>query len=171
MISKKMQERLNQAINLEFESSYLYLSMAAYSEAAGLDGFAGWMKAQSGEEWGHGMKLFKYVIDQQGRVNLTAIAEPRSEWPSIVDAFEDTLAHEKTVTAAYNDLMAFAIEQRDYATQSFLQWYIDEQVEEEATAAGILEKLSMVKDRPQGILYMDSHVAKRAFSPGASNSD
>jgi ferritin len=165
MISKKMEERLNQAINLEFNSSYLYLSMAAYCETIGLDGFAGWMRAQASEEWMHGMKLFEYINEQQGCVTLKALDEPKAKWASIHEVFEDTLGHEKKVTAAYNDLMGFAAETNDWATQSFLQWYVDEQIEEESTAAGILEKLNMVKDRPQGILYMDSHVAKRTFSP------
>jgi len=168
MISDKMQEHLNDAINLEFQSSYLYLSMAAYCESIGLDGFATWMRAQSGEEWMHGMKLFEYINDQQARVELKGIDEPKKKWKSIVEVFEDTLAHEKKVTKTYNELMAFADEARDYTTQSFLQWYLDEQVEEEATAAGILDKLRMVEDRPQGILYMDSHVGKRQWTPTAA---
>jgi len=165
MISKKMEERLNQAINLEFNSSYLYLSMAAYCETVGLDGFAAWMRAQSAEEWMHGMKLFEYINDQQGCVHLKALDDPKNKWASIHEVFEETLAHERKVTSAYNELMAFAAETNDWATQSFLQWYVDEQIEEESTAAGILDKLNMVKDRPQGVLYMDSHVGKRIFSP------
>jgi ferritin len=168
MISEKMQERLNKAIKLEFDSSYLYLSMAAYCESVALDGFARWMQAQASEEWGHGMKIYEYLNDQQARVNLHGLEEPKREWSSIVDVFEDTLAHEKKVTAAYHDLMDYAEEKKDYATKSFLQWFINEQVEEESTAAGILDKLRMVKDRPQGILYMDSHVGKRQFSPPSS---
>jgi len=168
MISDKMEKRLNQAINLEFNSSYLYLSMAAYCETVGLDGFANWMRAQAAEEWQHGMKLFEYVNDQQARVQLHAIEEPKRKWDSIHEVFEDTLAHEKKVTATYNDLMEFAAETKDWATQSFLRWYVDEQIEEEATAAGILDKLNMVKERPQGVLYMDSHVGKRQWTPSAT---
>ncbi len=168
MISEKMEKRLNQAINLEFNSSYLYLSMAAYCETVGLDGFANWMRAQAAEEWQHGIKLFEYINDQQAHVHLQAIGEPQREWGSIHEVFEDTLAHEKKVTAAYNDLMGFAAESNDWATQSFLQWYVDEQIEEESTVAGILEKLNMVKDRPQGVLYLDSHVGKRQWTPSAA---
>lgn len=172
MISEKMQERLNKAIKLEFDSSYLYLSMAAYCESIAFDGFARWMRAQSAEEWGHGMRVYEYLGDQQARVVLHSIDQPKREWSSVVEVFEETLAHEKKVTAAYHDLMALAQETKDYATQSFLQWFIHEQVEEEATAAGILDKLRMVKDRPQGLLYMDSHVGKRQFSaPSAAAAD
>jgi len=168
MISEKMEKRLNQAVNLEFNSSYLYLSMAAYCETVGLDGFANWMRAQAAEEWQHGMKLFEYINDQQARVQLKGLSDPKQKWDSIHEVFEDTLAHEKKVTAAYNDLMELASETKDWATQSFLQWYVDEQIEEEATAAGILDKLNMVKDRPQGVLYMDSHVGKRQWTPSAT---
>ena len=165
MISEKMEKRLNQAINLEFNSSYLYLSMAAYCETVGLDGFANWMRAQASEEWQHGMKMFEYINDQQAQVKLDKIDAPKQKWDSIHEVFEETLSHERKVTATYNELMAFASETNDWATQSFLQWYVDEQIEEEATAAGILDKLNMVKDRPQGVLYMDSHVGKRAWTP------
>jgi ferritin len=168
MISKKMQGRLNKAIQLEFESSYLYLSMAAWCESTGLDGFAKWMEAQSGEERSHGMKVFKYLNDQQSRVKLPAVGEPKQDWPSIVEVFEESLAHEKKVTAAYNDLMTFAGEEKDHATQSFLTWFVDEQIEEERTAAGILEKLKLVSASPSGILLLDSHVSKRSFSPAAA---
>jgi len=168
MISAKMQERLNQAIQLELESAYLYFSMAAYCESIGLDGFARWMEAQSAEEVSHGTRVYKYINDQQGRVKLLPIGQPKSEWSSVVEVFEETLAHEKKVTAAYNDLTEFAIETKDHATKAFLTWFVNEQVEEEATAAGILDKLNLVKDRPQGILFLDSHVSKRTFTPPAS---
>jgi len=172
VISEKMQERLNKAIKLEFDSSYLYLSMSAYCESIALEGFSNWMRAQAAEEWAHGMRVYKYLVDQQARVVLHGIDEPKREWGSVVEVFEETLAHEKKVTAAYHDLMAYAEEKKDYATQSFLRWFINEQVEEEATAAGILDKLRMVKDRPQGILYMDSHVGKRQFTaPSTTSSD
>ncbi len=172
MISEKMQERLNKAIKLEFDSSYLYLSMAAYCESIAFDGFAGWMRAQSAEEWRHGMRVYEYLCDQQARVVLHPIDQPKHEWVSVVEVFEETLAHEKKVTAAYHDLMAYAHETKDYATQAFLQWFINEQVEEEATAAGILDKLRMVKDRPQGLLYMDRHLGQRqSASAGAAEDD
>jgi len=161
MISEKMQDRLNQAINLEFQSAYLYLSMAAWSYGQGFDGFGHWMQLQYNEEIAHGMKLFAYINDQQGCVTLGAIEAPKREWSSALEMMEETLTHEKKVTAAYNELMAYAQETNDYATQALLQWYITEQVEEESTPAGVVDKLKILSKSPHGVLLMDREMAKR----------
>jgi ferritin len=162
MISEKMQEKLNQAANLEFQSAYLYLSMAAYCHSIGLDGFAHWLRVQYGEEMGHGMKMLEYINEQQGRIKLHAMAEPKHEWSSIVEVMDETLAHEKKVTAAYHDLMGYAHEVKDYATQAHLQWYVTEQVEEESAAASVVEKLKVLSKSPHGALLLDRDMGKRA---------
>jgi ferritin len=161
MISKKMEKALNKQINAEFYSSYLYLAMAADCEAKNLNGFANWMKVQAQEEWGHGMKMYKYINEQQNRVTLAAIEGPKTEWASALEMFETTSKHEQHVTKLIHDLVTQAIEEKDYATQAFLQWFVNEQVEEEANAAAIVAQLKMIGDSPQGLLMLDHALAQR----------
>ncbi|MBD3306934.1 ferritin [candidate division KSB3 bacterium] len=161
MISKKMEEALNKQINAEFYSSYLYLSMAADFEAKNLDGFAIWMKVQAQEEWGHGMKIYTYINEQQGKVQLGMIEAPPIQWGSPLEAFEAAYQHEQKVTAMINDLVGIAIDEKDHASHIFLQWFVNEQVEEESTASGIVEKLKMIGDRPQGLFMIDRELARR----------
>jgi ferritin len=161
MISKKMEGALNKQINAEFYSSYLYLSMAADFEAKNLDGFATWMKVQAQEEWGHGMKIYEYVNEQQGRVILEAIEAPQTEWASPLEMFEASYKHEQYVTSRINDLVALANEEKDYATNGFLQWFVAEQVEEEANASKIVGHLKMIKESPQGLMMLNQVLGQR----------
>lgn len=158
MLSKKMEIALNKQINAEFWSAYLYLSMSAYFAADGKPGFAHWFKQQFEEEQEHAMKLFDYVIDRDGKVTLDPIKEVQHEWKSQLHAFEQTLAHEKVVTGFVNDLVKLAKEEEDYATENMLQWFVNEQVEEEATAQGYIDALKMIGDNGFGIYTLDKEL-------------
>ena len=161
MISEKMQKAINDQINAEFYSSYLYLSMAAYFEAENYKGFAAWMRMQAEEEKEHGYKLYDYMNDRGGRVVLAAIEAPPTDFKSVQDVYEKTLAHEREVTARINKVNTLALEENDYATTAHLQWFITEQVEEEATAEEILNQIKMVDGKPGSLFYIDRHMAKR----------
>jgi ferritin len=161
MLSSKMEKALNGQINAELYSSYLYLSMAACFEAANFAGMAQWMRAQAEEEKMHAMKFFDFIVDRGGRVTLTAIDAPETEWDSPLAAFEAAYAHEQKVTGLINDLVKLARSENDAATDTFLQWFVTEQVEEEKNADGIVQKLKMVKDAPHGLLMMDSELGQR----------
>ncbi|MCD8176198.1 MAG: ferritin [Tannerellaceae bacterium] len=165
MLSKKMEEALNAQINAEFWSAYLYLSMSADFAAKGKPGFANWMHIQFKEEQEHAIKFFNYVISRGGKPELKPIEEVKTSWESPLEAFEDTLAHEQKVTAMINDLYGLAVEEKDYATQSMLRWFIDEQVEEEETAQGIIEALNMIKDNGFGLYTLDKELATRVYTP------
>ncbi len=167
MLSPKMEAALNSQINAEYYSSYLYLSMAAYFDSVNLQGFANWMRIQNQEEMLHTMKLFDFVAERGGRVNLTAIEGPQTEWDSPLAAFEATLAHEQHVTSLVNKLVDLAVEESDHATNNFLQWFVGEQVEEEATADGIVQQLLLMKDAPGGLFMMDRELSQRVFTPPA----
>ena len=161
MLGKRMQDAINEQINAELYSAYLYLSMAAYTEAANLPGFAHWMRAQANEEVEHALKFFKYVGERGGRVVLKAIEQPQVEWTSPLHAFEHTLEHERKVTGLINGLYEVALEEKDYASQMLLHWYIEEQVEEESNAEQIVAALKMVGETPQGLLMVDRQLASR----------
>ena len=162
MISKKMEEALNKQLNAEFYSSYLYLSMAADFEDKNLDGFANWMQVQAQEEWGHGMKIYHYINEQLGRVKLEAIEKPPTRWAASLEMFEAAFKHEQKVTGMINNLVALANKEKDNATFIFLQWFVNEQVEEENSASTIVEKLKMVGDSPQGLLMLNQVLAQRS---------
>ncbi len=161
MLSQKLLDALNDQLNAEYYSSYLYLAMAAYSEAVNLPGFANWFRQQTQEELFHAMKFFDYIASRGGRVKLAAIEEPPAEWDSPTAVFEATLAHEQHVTARINDLLELAGTEKDHATVAFLQWFINEQVEEEATADAILQKLRMAGDSPAGLMFLDNQLGSR----------
>lgn len=161
MLSKKMEEALNAQINAEFWSAYLYLSMSAYFAADGKPGFANWFKVQFDEEQEHALKLFNYVIERSGTVDLKPITKVAHKWKSPLDAFEDTLKHEKEVTAMINNLVTLARSENDYATESMLQWFVDEQVEEESTAQSYIDALKMIKDNGFGIYTLDKELQGR----------
>jgi ferritin len=161
MISKKMQDAINEQIKNELYSGYLYLAMAAYAEDQNLPGFAHWMKAQCQEEVEHAMKFFNHIAERGGRVELKAIDEPPVEFDSPTALFEMTLEHEKKVTALINGLYELALEEKDYASQVLLQWYIEEQVEEEANASEIRETLKMAGDKGQALVMMDRALVRR----------
>jgi ferritin len=160
-LSKKMQDALNEQIKEEIASAYIYLSMAAYCESINLGGFAHWMANQSNEELSHAMKFYNYIYDRGGRVVLEAIDKPASEFAGPTDVFEKTLAHEQFITGRIHNLYAMAVEEKDYASQGVLQWFVNEQVEEEKTASDILEMLKMVGDKGQGLIMLDRQLAQR----------
>jgi ferritin len=138
--------------------------MAAYFHSENLTGFASWMEIQSQEEMQHAMKIYNYVNERGGRVTLDVISKPTTTWTSPTKAFEYALAHEKKVTASINKLVDLVLDESDHATQIFLQWFVTEQVEEEATADGIIQKLKMVSKAPNGLFLMDRELARRAYA-------
>ena len=160
-LSKKMQDALNEQITEELASAYIYLSMAAYCESINLPGFAAWMQAQSGEEMEHAMKFYGYINDRGGRVTLHALEQPPTEFGGPTDVFEKTLAHEQYITGCIHKLYGMAAEEKDYASLGILQWFVDEQVEEEKSATEILELLKMIGDKGQGLIMLDRQLAQR----------
>lgn len=168
MLSAKMQEALNAQINAEYYSSYLYLSMSAYCREMNLDGFASWLRIQADEEMIHAMKIYDFVFERNGRVALTAIDAPPTEWESPLAVFEATFAHEQHVTALINKLVDLAIAESDHATNSFLQWFVNEQVEEESSADAVLQKLKLLANAPGGLFMLDRELGLRpAATPPA----
>lgn len=161
MLSAKMAKALNDQVIAEFYSSYFYLSMNSYFESVSLAGFSHWMRQQAQEEMLHGMKIYDYLHERGGKANLSAIEQPPASWDSAMEVFEDVLAHEQKVTALINDLMNLAIDERDHATTAFLQWFVSEQVEEEAHVGAVVDKLKMVGDDMAGIFALDQELAKR----------
>jgi ferritin len=160
-INKKMLDAINEQINAELYSAYMYLSMSAYFESVNLPGFAKWMKIQWQEEIGHADKFFNYIHERGGQVTLKAIDQPPAKWKSPLDAFEATLAHEQKVTGLIDDLVALARKEKDNATEVLLQWYVTEQVEEEKNADQIVRQLKMIKDSSGGLIMLDHHLGKR----------
>ena len=165
MIKQRVNDAINAQINAELYSAYLYLSMAAYFEDQNLPGFANWMRVQFEEEQFHGLRFYSFINERGGRVILDAIDKPETNWESIIAVFDNVLAHEEHVTNLINNLMSIAIEERDYATSNFLQWFVDEQVEEEANVNAILNQLKRVNGEGQAILMLDRELATRVFTP------
>jgi ferritin len=161
MIGKIMQDAMNEQINKELFSSYLYLSMAAYFEERSLSGFTHWMRMQEAEERVHAMKLYDYILQRGGKVSLKAIEAPRTEWKSYLELAEEVAAHESKVTASIHALYELALKENDYASQVMLQWFITEQVEEEKNAAEIVASLKLIDERGTGVLILDHQLAKR----------
>jgi ferritin len=165
MISEKMQKALNAQINAEFFSAYLYLAMAAYFEEKNLPGFAHWMEVQFEEETMHAMKIYRYVVDRGGRAQFQAIEEPQKDWDSPLAAFEDAYKHEQYITGRINDLMKLSLELGDFTTQSFLKWYLDEQVEEEANVDEIVQSFHLMGNDRQSLFMLDRELKQRQASP------
>jgi len=161
MLSEKMEEALNEQLVAEFYSAYLYLSMAAYCEAEGLEGFARWLTFQAQEEQAHGMKFFDFINERGGRVELGEIEKPPTEFDSVLDVFERTLEHEKKVTAGIHELYELSQKEEDYPTQVFLEWFVEEQVEEEDSAQKIVDKLRMVEGKSHALLSLDKEMGSR----------
>jgi len=162
MISKEIQDALNEQIKNEYFSSYTYLSMAAYCESINMGGFANWMRLQSQEELGHAMRLFDYLLNRDGRVVLQSIGKPQTKFKSLKEMFEIVLDHEREVTGMINNLYEQAISENDHATTVELQWFIAEQVEEEKTAQEILDKLKLAGDSGSALLILDTQLAERS---------
>ncbi|MBM9537718.1 ferritin [Desulfobulbus alkaliphilus] len=164
MLKKTMQQAMNDQINAEMYSSYLYLSMEAYFQSISLNGFAAWMRAQVQEELMHAMKFYDFVHERGGQVTLESIAKPDTTWSSPLNAFEAVLKHEQHVTSLINDLVDLAISEKDHASNIFLQWFVTEQVEEEASVGEVVEKLRLIQDNPSGLFMLDAEMGKRTFS-------
>jgi ferritin len=161
MLSKVVQDTINDQIKNELYSAYLYLSMSAYFEGANLPGCAHWMRVQSQEEVSHAMKFFEFVFDRGGRVMLQAIDQPPVDFKSPLDIFQQSLQHEQKVTAMINHIYEVAVKENDYATQTFVQWFITEQVEEEKNATQIVDQLKAVGDQPAALFMLDGYLGKR----------
>ena len=161
MISNSMQKAINEQINKELYSSYLYLSMAAYFEDKNLPGFAKWMHVQADEERGHGMKFFGHLVDRGGKVTLAPIAGPETEWKTNLEVFKQVQAHEAAVTASINALYELALKEKDYPAQVLLQWFITEQVEEEKNAADNVHQLELIDAKGTAVLMLDKQLGKR----------
>jgi ferritin len=161
MLSKKIENAINKQINAELWSAYLYLSMSAHFESINLGGFANWMRVQAQEELGHAMKFYHHVIERRGRVTVTAIATPSISWKSPLNAFEDAFKHEQKVTGMINYLVNMAAGEKDHATANMLQWFIDEQVEEESSTDAIVQKLKMIGTNTGGLYMLDRELAQR----------
>jgi ferritin len=168
MLSKTMEAAINEQINAELYSAYLYMSMMAQFEAQGLKGIANWMRVQAMEETTHAYKFYDYVIERGGEVKLKAIEGPPTEWANALAAFEHVAQHEAHVTSLINNLMDIAIETKDHASTSFLQWFIDEQVEEEANVSTIVDQLRLVGDNGVAIYMIDQQLGQRAPATAAA---
>jgi len=160
-VNSKIESAFNEQLNAELFSSYLYLSMAAYFESRNLKGMAGWMRMQVQEENMHAMKFFDFINERGGKVTLAKIKEPKTEWSSPLDVFEETSGHEHKVTGMINDLVDLAIKEKDHAANSFLQWFVTEQVEEEASVQEIRDKLKLASDNPVALFMIDQELGRR----------
>jgi ferritin len=161
MFNKKIETQLNGQLNKELYAMYLYLSMAAYADSIGLGGIAQWFRAQSAEEFTHAMKIYNFINDKGGRVILEAIKQPKSDFKSVKQLFELALEHEQLVTDSINKLVEIAAKEKEHATASFLRWFVDEQVEEEASVMGILDKFTYIGDSGMGLIMLDRELANR----------
>ena len=162
-ISKTVEEAINNQIKEEMYSAYLYLSMSAWFDERSLKGFANWMYIQYQEEMFHAMKFYKYIIERGGHIELKDIPKPDSEFKTPLLAFEATLKHEEFITGRINDLVVVAREDNDNATLNMLQWFVDEQVEEEANASELVERLKLVGDSNSSLLMLDKDLGSRSF--------
>jgi len=168
MLGEKMEEALNGQLNAELYSAYLYLSMVAYFKSANLPGFANWMRVQTQEEQFHAMKFYDYIIERGGRVILHPIDAPPADWDSPFASFKATLEHEQKVTGLVNELVYLARDEKDNASEVFLQWFVKEQVEEEDNVGKVLGQLKLIKDSLEALFMMDKEMGQRVFTPPAA---
>lgn len=164
MLNEKIQQAFNKQINAELYSSYLYLSMAAYFDSINLTGAAHWMRCQAQEELVHAMKFYTFVDERGGRVILEPIEGPPTVWESPLHAFEDAYQHETKVTALINGLVDLALQERDHAANNFLQWFVAEQVEEEASTDTVVQKLKLAGSQGSGLFMIDRELGARVFT-------
>jgi len=167
MISKKMEEALNGQVNAELYSAYLYLSMESYFKSLNLNGSASWMRVQTQEEVTHAMKIYEFINERGGKVTLKTIEGPPIKWDSPLAVFEAVYVHEQKVTGLINELVDLAIKEKDHATNTFLQWFVNEQVEEESSADEVVQQLKMMEDAPGGMFMLDRELGQRVFTPSA----
>lgn len=168
MINKRMQDAINEQIKFEIYSANLYLSMSAYIEGKNLKGIAHWLRVQYEEETFHALKLYDYLKNREGQVIIQSIDAPPSEFGTPLETFQKVLEHEQHVTAGINKLYKIAIEENDFAAQIFLQWFVNEQMEEEASASEVIGKMKLIGDRGVDLLYLDTELATRVFVPPAA---
>ncbi len=164
-MNQRIESALNKQVNAELYSAYLYLSMSIWCESKNLKGFANWLRVQYQEETAHALKFFDYILERGGLVKLENIDAPPSGWKDLIEIFEQVLHHEKHVTSLINNLVHIAIEEKDYATQNMLQWFVNEQVEEEASATEILEQLRLFEGKGAPLFMMDRELKQRVFVP------
>ncbi|HIJ65304.1 MAG TPA: ferritin [Candidatus Hydrogenedentes bacterium] len=164
MLKKEIEKAFNEQINAELYSSYLYLSMAAYFESNNLAGFGNWMRVQAQEELVHAMKFFTFIHERGGKVVLDAIAKPPAKWSSPKNAFQEVYKHECKVSALIHKLVDLAIAEKDHAANAFLQWFVEEQIEEEASADAIVKKLELLDGAPGGMYMLDRELGQRTFA-------
>ncbi len=167
MIGKKMRDLMNEQIKNELESYYIYLSMVAYFHSQNLDGMAHWMRCQAHEEMIHAMKFYDHIIDRGGTVELLNLKQLKTKWKSPLEAWQDTLAHEKFITAKIHDLVKLSRKENDIASDTLLNWFSKEQIEEESNAEKILRQMEMIGDSKQGIYLLDRDLAARIFPAGS----
>lgn len=167
MISNKMIDALNKQVNAEFYSAYLYFSMSSNCKSMNLNGIANWFYVQAQEEMTHGLKIYNHIIERGGRATMMPIAGPKTEWSKPLEMFQDAYKHEQLVTSLINNIATLAIDEKDHATASFMQWFINEQVEEEASADAIVQKLKLMGDSGPALYMMDTELAARVFTGGA----
>lgn len=167
MIGEKLANAMNEQIKNELESSYIYLSMAAYFHARSLDGMAHWMRCQAHEETIHAMKLYDHLIDRGAKVTLLDLKQLKTGWESVMEVWKDAYAHEQFISGKINDLITIAREQKDYASEPLLSWFSDEQIEEEATSGKIADEVEMVGSDKSGLLFLDRELAQRPFPAGS----
>ena len=165
MLNKRIEEELKKQLNAELYSAYLYLSMSAYVTSINLQGFSNWLKVQFVEEQAHAMKFYDYIIGRNGRVSLSRIDAPKTKWDGILDVFQHVLSHEKKVTSLINNLVDIAIEEKDHATVNILQWFVNEQVEEEASVSDLFDQLKLIEGKGAGLFMLDREVKQRVFVP------
>ncbi len=169
MLKEQMLTAFNKQINAEMYSAYLYLSMEAYFQSINLTGFANWMRVQTQEEMMHAMKFYDFVFERGGKVELEAIDKPPMIWDSPLAAMKEVLKHEKHVTSLINDLVDLAIKEKDHASNIFLQWFVTEQVEEEASADAVIQRLKLAKDNSSGLFMIDAELGQRVFTMPAAD--
>ncbi len=165
MISAKLNQAINEQITFEFYSAHIYLAMAAYCAANDLPGFSHFLRVQYREEVDHAMKFFNFVSEMDGNVKIAGFQDPQADFSSVLDAFEVALNHEKTVTKKIYDLKTIAIDERNYAASSFLEWYVNEQIEEEANFSAIVRRLKRVAKDPAALFILDNELSARAYIP------
>ncbi|MEI8388430.1 MAG: ferritin [bacterium] len=163
MLISRIEKELNKQLNKEFFSAYLYMSMSAYFQSVDLLGFANWMNIQAKEEMLHAEKFYNFIQERNGKVVLEQIEKPQTDWASPLAAFENSLEHELFITASINELVDAALEEKDHATNIFLQWFVTEQIEEESNSTEIIRKLKLMKDAPGGMYMLDKELAARTL--------
>ena len=171
MISEKMMNALNEQIKHEMQSAYLYFSMATYFETESWDGMANWMRMQADEEWAHSMRMYHHIMERDGKVKLNTLTAPQAEWASPLKAFKAAYKHEQFITSKIYELATLAREESDFAAEAMLQWFVNEQVEEEANAAKIVQMLERVGDNMNGMLMIDRQLGERVASAPAATEE